>query len=170
VIRQIGFQPLRANSICLIQTILQSQTSRSAAIINLKRDGMSAALGTSTAAPSLSPAVVISDKLFGRLAAALEPISRSTHGIDKVMVGNRELEIREEIAYATPFGSLLHFKKVEGPEQPRLLLVAPMSGRCLKESVQPVSRTADVVWPKNGPSAELRRQSRQPIWARFSSG
>ncbi len=77
----------------------------------------------------------ISDRLFGRLAAALELISRSTltyarpaYGIDKVRVGNRELEIREEVAYATPFGSLLHFRKVEGPEQPRLLLVAPMSG------------------------------------------
>jgi poly(3-hydroxybutyrate) depolymerase len=77
----------------------------------------------------------ISNKLFGRLAAALELISRSTltytrpaYGIDKVMVGNRELEIKEEVAYATPFGSLLRFRKVEGPEQPRLLLVAPMSG------------------------------------------
>src|SRR5207244_4485929 len=29
---------------------------------------------------------------------------------------------------ATPFGSLLHFRKEDGPEQPRLLLVAPMSG------------------------------------------
>jgi poly(3-hydroxybutyrate) depolymerase len=77
----------------------------------------------------------VSDRLFGRLAAALELISRSTltyarpaYGIDKVRVGNRELDIREEVAYATPFGSLLHFRKVEGPKQPRLLLVAPMSG------------------------------------------
>ena len=44
------------------------------------------------------------------------------------MVGNRELEVTEEVAYATPFGSLLHFKKENAPEQPRLLLVAPMSG------------------------------------------
>jgi len=77
----------------------------------------------------------ISNKLFGRLAAALELISRSTltytrpaYGIDKVMVGNRELEIKEEVAYATPFGSLLRFKKDDAPDQPKLLLVAPMSG------------------------------------------
>jgi poly(3-hydroxybutyrate) depolymerase len=76
-----------------------------------------------------------SDRLFGRLAAALELISRSTltytrppYGIDTVMVGNREIAISEEVAYATPFGSLLHFKKLDGSEQPRLLLVAPMSG------------------------------------------
>ena len=77
----------------------------------------------------------ISDKLFGRLAAALELISRSSlsyarpaYGIDRVQVGNRELEVTEEVVYATPFGSLLRFKKEQAPEQPRLLLVAPMSG------------------------------------------
>jgi poly(3-hydroxybutyrate) depolymerase len=76
-----------------------------------------------------------SDKLFGRLAAALELISRSSltytrpdYGIDRIRVGNRELEVIEEVAYATPFGSLLHFKKLDAPEQPRMLLVAPMSG------------------------------------------
>ena len=77
----------------------------------------------------------MSDKLFGRLAAALELISRSSlsyarpaYGIDRVQVGNRELEVTEEVVYATPFGSLLRFRKEDAPEQPRLLLVAPMSG------------------------------------------
>src|SRR5471030_2731916 len=77
----------------------------------------------------------VSDKLFGRLAAALELISRSSlsytrpaYGIHRVQVGNRELEVTEEVVYATPFGSLLHFKKQNSPEQPRMLLVAPMSG------------------------------------------
>ncbi|MFG3598081.1 polyhydroxyalkanoate depolymerase [Bradyrhizobium sp. RDI18] len=77
----------------------------------------------------------VSDKLFGRLAASLELISRSSltyhrpaYGIDRVLVGNQELEVTEEVTFATPFGSLLHFKKELAPEQPRLLLVAPMSG------------------------------------------
>src|SRR5215469_13112339 len=77
----------------------------------------------------------VSDRAFGRLAAALELISRSAltytrpaYGIDTVMMGNREVAVTEEVAYATPFGSLLHFRKEGGPEQPRLLLVAPMSG------------------------------------------
>src|ERR1700756_5388986 len=77
----------------------------------------------------------VSDRVFGRLAAALELISRSSltysrpdYAIGTVVVGNRELQVTEEVAYATPFGSLLHFRKVDGPEQPRLLLVAPMSG------------------------------------------
>ena len=77
----------------------------------------------------------ISDKLFGRLAAALELISRSSltytrppYGIDRVLVGNSEVEVVEEVAFSTPFGSLLHFKKDYALEQPRVLLVAPMSG------------------------------------------
>jgi poly(3-hydroxybutyrate) depolymerase len=77
----------------------------------------------------------VSDRAFGRLAAALELISRTSltytrpaYGIDKVLVGNQELEVTEEVTYATPFGSLLRFKKENSHAQPRLLLVAPMSG------------------------------------------
>jgi len=77
----------------------------------------------------------VSDRLFTRLAAALELISRSSltytrpaYGIEAVQVGNREVEVKEEVVYSTPFGSLLRFKKVDAPEQPKLLLVAPMSG------------------------------------------
>src|ERR1700758_2813270 len=76
-----------------------------------------------------------SDTVFGRLAAALELISRSSltyarpaYGIDSVQVGNRELAVTEEVAFATPFGSLLRFRKEDGPDQPKVLLVAPMSG------------------------------------------
>src|SRR4029077_13401361 len=60
----------------------------------------------------------ISGKFRRRLAAALELISRTSltyarpaYGIDKVKVGNREYEVTEEVTFATPFGSLLHFKK-----------------------------------------------------------
>ena len=77
----------------------------------------------------------VSDKVFSRLAAALELISRSSltysrpaYGIDRVQVGNRELAVTEEVVHVTAFGSLLRFKKEDGLEQPRLLLVAPMSG------------------------------------------
>src|SRR6201996_2642652 len=77
----------------------------------------------------------VSDKLFSRLGAALELISRSTltytrpaYGIDRIQSGNREYEVKEEVVYQTPFGSLLRFRKVDAPEQPKLLLVAPMSG------------------------------------------
>jgi poly(3-hydroxybutyrate) depolymerase len=94
------------------------------------RNGASSALRYLNLAPR-----GISDSVLTRLSAALELISRSTltyarpaYDIDRVMVGNRELAVTEEVAYATPFGSLLHFKKLDSPEQPKMLLVAPMSG------------------------------------------
>ena len=69
------------------------------------------------------------------LTAAYELIARAglTHtrppfGINSVTVGNREVEVREEAALTTPFGTLLHFKKDLATEQPRVLLVAPLSG------------------------------------------
>jgi len=69
------------------------------------------------------------------LTAAYELIARAglTHtrppfGIDTVTVGNREVEVREEAAHKTPFGTLLHFKKDIATAQPRVLLVAPLSG------------------------------------------
>jgi polyhydroxyalkanoate depolymerase len=96
----------------------------------------------------------VSDRFFRRLAAALELISRTSltytrpaYGIDKVLVGNQELEVTEEVAFATPFGSLLHFKKENAPEQPRLLLVAPMSGHfatLLRATVQTLLQDHDV--------------------------
>jgi poly(3-hydroxybutyrate) depolymerase len=69
------------------------------------------------------------------LTAAYELIARAglTHhrppfGITHITVGNREVEVREERAHVTPFGTLLHFKKDIEAAQPRVLLVAPLSG------------------------------------------
>jgi poly(3-hydroxybutyrate) depolymerase len=69
------------------------------------------------------------------LSAAYQLMARAglTHtrppfGITSVMVGNREVEVREEAAARTPFGTLLHFKKDVATAQPRVLLVAPLSG------------------------------------------
>ena len=69
------------------------------------------------------------------LTAAYELIVRAglTHtrppfGIGSVLVGNREVEVREQAAARTPFGTLLHFKKDVESAQPRVLLVAPLSG------------------------------------------
>src|ERR1700722_17425734 len=73
--------------------------------------------------------------LFRAMGAAGEMFSEAklTHhrpdfGIMTVPVGNRTAVITEEAADDTPFGTLLHFKKDIAVEQPRVLLVAPMSG------------------------------------------
>jgi poly(3-hydroxybutyrate) depolymerase len=72
---------------------------------------------------------------LSNLTAAYELIARAglTHarppyGIDSVMVGNREVAVSEEAADVTPFGTLLHFKKDIDQAQPRVLLIAPLSG------------------------------------------
>jgi polyhydroxyalkanoate depolymerase len=69
------------------------------------------------------------------LSAAYELIARATlthkrppYGIDSVTVGNREVEVREVAADRTAFGTLLHFKKDIDVQQPRVLVVAPLSG------------------------------------------
>jgi len=53
---------------------------------------------------------------------------RPPYGIDSVLVGNREVVVSEETADVTPFATLLHFKKDIEQAQPRVLLVAPLSG------------------------------------------
>src|SRR6195256_4096145 len=53
---------------------------------------------------------------------------RPAFGIDTVTVGNREVEVREVEARVTPIATLLHFKKDIEQAQPRVLLVAPLSG------------------------------------------
>ncbi len=69
------------------------------------------------------------------LSAAYELIARAglTHArpdyaIPAVTVGNREVEITEEAVLTLPFGTLLRFKKDVDIEQPRVLVVAPLSG------------------------------------------
>src|SRR4029450_1459722 len=40
----------------------------------------------------------------------------------------REVEVREEAIQTTPFGTLLHFKKDIETAQPRVFIIAPLSG------------------------------------------
>jgi len=72
---------------------------------------------------------------LSNLSAAYELIARAglTHvrppyGIDSITVGNREVAVTEKAADVTPFATLLHFKKDIEQAQPRVLLVAPLSG------------------------------------------
>jgi polyhydroxyalkanoate depolymerase len=81
------------------------------------------------------PAGIAGNGVVRNLTAAYELIARAglTHdrpafGIDRVTVGNREVAVRERAVLATPFGTLLHFSKDANLVQPRVLLVAPLSG------------------------------------------
>jgi len=61
-------------------------------------------------------------------AGAAVTHTRPAFGIDRVKVGNRVVEVRERVVQSLPFGDLLHFEKDIQVEQPRLLVVAPLSG------------------------------------------
>jgi polyhydroxyalkanoate depolymerase len=78
---------------------------------------------------------ITDNAVLRNLTAVYELVSRAglTHDrppyrIDSTRVGNREVAVTEEAADVTPFGTLLHFKKDVDAAQPRVLLVAPMSG------------------------------------------
>jgi poly(3-hydroxybutyrate) depolymerase len=62
------------------------------------------------------------------LAGAAITHSRPAFGITSIMVGNREVAVREEAVRVTPFATLLRFTKDIMVAQPRVLVVAPMSG------------------------------------------
>src|SRR5438128_9692714 len=73
--------------------------------------------------------------LIRHAAAAFELVSRfgishrrPPFGLAETVVDGRPVGVAEEVALATPFCSLLHFAKKGAEAQPRVLLVAPLSG------------------------------------------
>jgi len=74
----------------------------------------------------MSPYIAASLDVFAHAAA---PRGKPSFDLFDTEVEGRLLPVREEIVLRKPFGQLKHFVKVGGPEgQPRLLIVAPMSG------------------------------------------
>lgn len=76
--------------------------------------------------------------------------SRPCYQIDTVEVAGNTFEIQEEVALSLPFGTLLHFKKMQAqhlPYQPPVLLAAPLSGHfatLLRETVRTLLQDHDV--------------------------
>ncbi|HBD37458.1 MAG TPA: polyhydroxyalkanoate depolymerase, partial [Cupriavidus sp.] len=81
-------------------------------------------------------------------------LARLTHyrppfGIDRVRINGRGeyVPVTEEIVIRTPFCTLLRFRREGAPQQPRVLLVAPMSGHfatLLRGTVETMLRDHDV--------------------------
>ncbi len=73
--------------------------------------------------------------------------ARPEFGIDAVAMGNEHIGIIEEAADETPFATLLHFRKDANVVQPRVLIIAPMSGHfatLLRNTVQVMLPEHDV--------------------------
>ena len=92
--------------------------------------------------------------LMRKMAAAAEVFSQTqvTHkrrpfAIDSVEDMGRTVEVREEVADQTPFCTLVRFHKMHSAPQPRVLLVAPMSGHfatLLRDTVRALLQDHDV--------------------------
>lgn len=85
--------------------------------------------------------------IYQVLALARLTHKRPHFGIDTIRVNGREVAVVEEAAHVTPFGTLLHFKKDIAAAQPRVLMVAPMSGHfatLLRETVRTMLADHDV--------------------------
>jgi poly(3-hydroxybutyrate) depolymerase len=93
---------------------------------------------------AVARSVLASCEVFARLALTHH---RPTYGIASVVSQDREFEVIEEQVMRTPFGTLLRFRKEGAPEQPRVLLVAPMSGHfatLLRDTIHTLLQDHDV--------------------------
>ncbi|MDE2092709.1 MAG: polyhydroxyalkanoate depolymerase [Burkholderiales bacterium] len=67
--------------------------------------------------------------------------------IDGVLVKGASVPVTEEVVCTTPFATLLRFRKAGAPPQPKVLVVAPMSGHfatLLRDTVRTVLQDHDV--------------------------
>jgi poly(3-hydroxybutyrate) depolymerase len=112
------------------------------------------AAGLSNGALSLAPAWLGGTPPLSHIAASWELLMRAglTHqrpdyGIRDVVVGAEAVPVAEETVVATPFGDLVRFRKEGVSDQPRVLLVAPLSGHfatLLRGTVQTLLPDNDV--------------------------
>ena len=96
----------------------------------------------------------LANYFFKGLSAGAELASRAglshqrpDYRITTAEVEGQTVAVTEEVALDTPFGNLLHFRKSSGPEQPRVLIVAPMAGHfatLLRHTAQTMLNDHDV--------------------------
>ena len=87
-----------------------------------------AALGLPLPGLAINPLVRNVAAVQNLLAQVRLTHERPPFGITQVRVANHDVPVREVAIATRPFGTLLHFAKDVAVEQPRVLLVAPMSG------------------------------------------
>jgi polyhydroxyalkanoate depolymerase len=110
--------------------IYQSYQARSDALRPLRASAAFAAAsmrGPWGAWASLLPAAnaVAACELFAQTRVTH---ARPAFGIESTTVGNRPVPVVEEVVARTPFATLLRFAKDVDTPQPRMLVVAPLSG------------------------------------------
>jgi poly(3-hydroxybutyrate) depolymerase len=64
-----------------------------------------------------------------RTALSYDPHAEATFGLDRTTIGGRLVAVREHVAAHRPFCRLVHFSRDTDRIDPRLLVVAPLSGQ-----------------------------------------
>ncbi|WP_221794777.1 polyhydroxyalkanoate depolymerase [Aquisediminimonas sediminicola] len=93
---------------------------------------------------TMGPLVASGLDVFAHAAA---PRGKPAFGLTETVVDGKTVAITEEIVLRKPFGQLKHFRKEGVTGQPRLLIVAPMSGHyatLLRGTVERLLHTQDV--------------------------
>ncbi len=93
------------------------------------------------------PAIKLMEAGAELFTSAVVTQARRPFGITKVEMDNRAVAVTERVITSTPFGSLLRFEKDSLTPQPKVLVVAPMSGHfatLLRPTVQTMLADFDV--------------------------
>jgi len=103
---------------------------------------------------------------LNQIAASWEMLTRAglTHsrpdfGIREVMVAGERRAVTEQVVTGTVFGQLLRFRKEGDPPQPRVLVVAPLSGHfatLLRNTVEVLLPTTTSTSPTGSTPATRR--------------
>ena len=101
--------------------------------------------------PGFGPSAQSSTRQMAAACKLLE-LAEVTHKrppwrIDSVVDKGQTIPVTEEVVFTTPFGTLLRFRKEGAPPQPKVLVVAPMSGHfatLLRDTVRTVLQDHDV--------------------------
>jgi poly(3-hydroxybutyrate) depolymerase len=96
----------------------------------------------------------LANPYFRNIAAGAELLARTklvhdrpAFGIGTVSIAGENVPVHEDVAFATPFGALLHFRKARAVDAPRVLVVAPMAGHfatLLRDTVRTLLPEHDV--------------------------
>ena len=73
--------------------------------------------------------------------------TRPDYGIEQITSGPDTFVVEEHTTAVSPFGSLLHFRKLGAPPQPAVMLIAPLSGHfatLLRETARTLLQDHDV--------------------------
>jgi poly(3-hydroxybutyrate) depolymerase len=96
----------------------------------------------------------ISNMGVSHVSALLELVARSrlthtrpSYGVESVKIDGHDVAVREETLLSLPFCDLVHFAKEVAAPQPKMLIVAPLSGHfatLLRETVKTLLRDHEV--------------------------